>query len=679
MKRLFTKSKSTSAPSSTPPPSESPRPTPGAGTPPPPGASALAASPPPNTQQQLQYNPAQIVPVQGGGAVPRPPRVQNVGNAIGWSCAMPTFDFPYVLSLADYLSSSSDASKEAAKALRKEFKHAQPTAQERAVRLTGILMRNTDHRFREQVASKKFLAELTDLVANKKTDPKVKEMVFRVLSPLAFDYQHDADLRPLTLTFNKLLTSPSTSLSSFPSSLDPSSPSFAPNGAPLAPEDPLLAPTSLLSPSSRPRRREREEARELFKNEEMMQALGARADQARQVARLLSEAVIFAGADGLEGNEIVEEFQAQALGDQEFLSHNLEWASVQAEHSRPRPDRAAPSSPPSAAPSSEGPQVRLASNNPFADAIEETGAVGKESKKGEGEEKTWEEEVLSRMLSAHSEIQDALSLLSARLSQSRLDAQHTADLAAATERSKTETRRPHAHAPGGDEWMHERNRSRDYGEGGSGAASRDPAENGAGVQENGKGKGKAKARESFNPYASYLAESTTTTAAAVPEHATGSATSPYEGLAAWDAAASAQPQQPSFAPSNPYASLSHSTSTSAVSSTAHNPLSNAAFPTPSVITAEPYSLLPEEDDAAIPPQQEQQIVESPSEASFLRKVPDQPSEKALGKLRRVSMRTDSDPQDLEAQQQRLEDALRAKYARQYEEEVQGRSAGGAAR
>ena len=74
----------------------------------------------------------------------------------------------------------------------------------------GILMRNTDHRFRgehhsrhraptfalirfaavtEQVASKKFLSELQDLATNKKTEPQVVEMVLRVLSPLAYEYQ----------------------------------------------------------------------------------------------------------------------------------------------------------------------------------------------------------------------------------------------------------------------------------------------------------------------------------------------------------------------------------------------------------------------------------------------------------------------------------------------------------
>jgi len=35
---------------------------------------------------------------------------------------MPTFDFPYILALSDHLSSSAQASKDAAKALRTEFK-----------------------------------------------------------------------------------------------------------------------------------------------------------------------------------------------------------------------------------------------------------------------------------------------------------------------------------------------------------------------------------------------------------------------------------------------------------------------------------------------------------------------------------------------------------------------------
>jgi hypothetical protein len=105
---------------------------------------------------------------QGATYVPRPPRVQDVGNAIGWSVAMTAFDFGYLLELADYLASSTSARHSekyvggtgpTAAVVAVAFglecfplppTHLEPTppAQERAVRLTGILFRNTDTRFR---------------------------------------------------------------------------------------------------------------------------------------------------------------------------------------------------------------------------------------------------------------------------------------------------------------------------------------------------------------------------------------------------------------------------------------------------------------------------------------------------------------------------------------------------
>lgn len=185
-------------------------------------------------------------------------------------------------------------------------------AQERAIRLMGILMRNTDHRFREQVASKKFLTELTELVSNKRTDPKVKEMVYRVLSPLAHDYSDDSDLKSITQTFNKLLSTPNTALTSFPSSLDPSSPSYQLNGAPLDPEDELFTPTGLLPSSNRSgrphrsSRRGREEVPEEIEKVQMRE-LGERADKAKGLARLLNESIVFAGNDkDLERDEMIQ-------------------------------------------------------------------------------------------------------------------------------------------------------------------------------------------------------------------------------------------------------------------------------------------------------------------------------------------------------------------------------------
>lgn len=120
MKRLFhrkDKNKSSSelgsSAGATPPPTAQ-YPSPGV-TPPPPAATPANAQQPPPGMVAVQGQ-------QGATYVPRPPRVQDVGNAIGWSVAMTAFDFGYLLELADYLASSTSASKEAAKALTKEFK-----------------------------------------------------------------------------------------------------------------------------------------------------------------------------------------------------------------------------------------------------------------------------------------------------------------------------------------------------------------------------------------------------------------------------------------------------------------------------------------------------------------------------------------------------------------------------
>lgn len=48
---------------------------------------------------------------------------------------MPMLDTAYLLQLAEYCATSQQASKDASKALRKEFKHAVPMAQERALRV----------------------------------------------------------------------------------------------------------------------------------------------------------------------------------------------------------------------------------------------------------------------------------------------------------------------------------------------------------------------------------------------------------------------------------------------------------------------------------------------------------------------------------------------------------------
>ncbi|GAA6037708.1 hypothetical protein JCM8097_002299 [Rhodosporidiobolus ruineniae] len=699
-------------------------------------------------QQQIHYGPDgqayALVPLGNGphhlaqtprnnshNSLPRPPRLSDVGNAIGWSCAMPSFDWGYVLALADYLSQEGKNRKgpaeESAKALRKEFKHAAPTAQEKAVRLMFLLARNSDIKFRQQIASKKFLSELTDLVASPKTDPKVKETVFRVLSPLSYDFQNDPTLSPLTATFAKLLTSPQTSLTSFPNALDPSSPSFTPPGAPLMEDDDLLRPSSLFQSShssSRGGSRRPRGVERLPSERQQMERLGRRAVEGRGYAGMLVEAVQNKqgeGAEAIEADEIVQvrvfslrslserlsvdscgsrmegqrrcasEFYHKTLEAQELLAAELEWASVQAEQSRARAEAG-----------------KAEAGAPVAGAAE--GEAAREEGEGEGEEMTVEERVFGTMLSASEEITDSLALYHRLLTSHHHAQQEAADLAAATERSKADTRFDRfaaEHAAGG----HEYERSRDYGEGGSGAAGGSspvpPGEFGAPAQAGydipafdgfdairpvggappvaspaaapaDKGKGKAK-RESLNPYAAFMVPDLTPTAPALAQgqqaddtyggldmFASGlslggsgaggsSASSPFADPSAAPALPlqhhQQQQPQPKFSSSNPYAALSLSHSSS-----------------PSTGPSSPFIDPPQAVSPLNPPPGSAE-----TESSFLRQyVPDQPSEKALGKLRRVSVREDSSPADVAAQQDRLEAALRDKYIRQYEEEQERR-------
>ncbi|GAA5969653.1 hypothetical protein JCM3765_000612 [Sporobolomyces pararoseus] len=642
--------------------------------------------PPPPSSTHPTSNPPSSFPPQLQG-LPPPPRVQNVGNAIGWSVSMPQFDFPYLLSLSDYLSSSSQASKDASKALRTEFKHGAPLAQERAVRLTGILMRNTDHRFRENVASKKFLGDLTDLVSSKKTEPPVKEMVYRVFSPLAYEYQRDDDLKSITQFFNKLLSTSSTSLTSFPSSLDPSSRAYQLNGAPLDPEDPLFTPTGLLPSSTtrsgRPSRRERGERggggipKELEKVQ--MRELGERADKARGLARLLKEAVVFnkeEDAEELEKNEMVQEFQTQCLEEQNVLGENMVWATVQAEKSRQQlPQSNETETTQEERESGDGETTveqeemrrsRLSSNNPFAEVVNNNNSGGGGgTARRETERKTEEETILEKILLAHSEIQDSLSLLSSRLEQSRRERQHLQDLKTATELSKT-------YVKGGDDISREGGGN--YGEGGSkqrweSVEDRERAEHEAMLREQEELDRYEKEKQQRNGGEATFVNPSETGANYSHDESiysnsqnltTTNTASPYDGLGALESlkgldfsspspAASEQPRESqsaipnstSFSSSNPYSNLSLTT----------NNLGSTAT------------------TSATSPSQQDPFVESPISSTFL---PPQPSEKALGKLRRISTtgRNEGEGEDDSKERQRiLEEQLREKYRRNLEEQA----------
>lgn len=109
-----------------------------------------------------------------------------------------------MLSLADTIARSEAASKDAAKALRKEFKAGAPETQLRAIRLWSMLMLYGSDRFRFQIANRRFLEVLEDLMEEPRTSLLVREKLIDVWSMFAFLYKKDHDLGSITKSYNKI-------------------------------------------------------------------------------------------------------------------------------------------------------------------------------------------------------------------------------------------------------------------------------------------------------------------------------------------------------------------------------------------------------------------------------------------------------------------------------------------
>ncbi|SGY19837.1 BQ5605_C017g08343 [Microbotryum silenes-dioicae] len=638
MKRLFNKKSSATttatatAPetSSTPPPQQPP--------PPPPSTFDQRARDAQN--QTSQQGPNAPYPAQGRGGqgafvhvpiapqayaiqmvpqlvpvVMQPPRVRDVMNAIGWSCATPQFDFTYVLALADHIGLSTAASKDAAKALRKEFKHAVPLAQERAVRLAGILAHNADLRFRKEVASKKFLAELENLATSRSTEPPVKQMVLRVLSPLAYEYALDADLKPITALYNKIR------------------PDGTPlNGEPLDPEDDLFTPTAdpRMQSSRRNHQSRREEPHRMPSVGDQMKDLRSQSEQARGYARMLNEAVAFAKEDeDLTSSEIVQEFHAQCFGAQDYLTQNLQWATVQAEQSRIAADQALAEAPPAEEPSTTTNETRnehrFSSNNPFAPIV--SSPPRSQSTPRRTADETDEEKTFAMLLAAHTEVIEALKLYDDH--QHRLSEHYQVQEAEARSRVETRFDRANAGTPDRNGNYHlevdERDHTRGDGASGSGSGSGDEMSSSAVGEFQ---QDESSKRESRNPYAAYLSSPPRNNNAGyqIPDSATTTNSKTH------DSTADEEHTERSYGQVNLHDLDPFASETTQGSSTTTRPR-----------------------------------VDTRASVESTDDVPLAPSEKALGKLRSVSGMDDS-PTDYAEQQKRLEEQLRSKYSLQYEEE-----------
>ncbi|KAM0747771.1 hypothetical protein T439DRAFT_328432 [Meredithblackwellia eburnea MCA 4105] len=524
--------------------------------------------------QPVEQQPVEQPAEQQQSFIPNPPPIHHITQIIGWSVAHNPLDFPILLQLADYISTSTDRSKEAARAIRKELKYGQnDDAKQRAIRLLGVLMSASDLRFRQQIVSKKFLAELSDLGTSKKTAPAVHDMLLKVLSPLAWEYQRDQDLLPLTTLYNKLR------------------PASAPlNGSPLPADSDLFTPTSLLSshPRSRSQRPGAGGGRggggggRIRSTTEHLSLVTQQAKSAKSLAVLFSESLSFTPPDEVvEGtNELVSELYRKAVQAQEGLVRELDWVGS------------------------------LAGSG--------SGVEG-----SEGEEA---QHCLALVLSANSDIMDALTTHDLIVSRHKEQLQ----LQQVSERSIVEQRGTTALYEFDKEDLEGQGRNLN-GEGGSGSGS-----NGAGVSRGGSGSGsngKGETREGNlldvddnepQPHQHQQQQ----------QHQAG----PNAYITSTPPTTLGYPTPPTMTAPDPYASLSYLTS-----------------------EPSPLPLSHEEVDPFRDSLGQGRPREGTMDSTFL---PAEPSEKAYGKLRRVSMRTDNDP---ETQQTQLEQALRDKYERNLRE------------
>ncbi|KAF8990264.1 hypothetical protein BDQ17DRAFT_1433919 [Cyathus striatus] len=105
---------------------------------------------------------------------------------IGYLTATASEDWTLVLEVCDRASANESNAKEAVRALRREFKFGEPSAQLSAARLWAIMLRNSSDLFIAQSTSRKFLDTLEDLLTSSRTSPVVRERLLDVVAAAAY-------------------------------------------------------------------------------------------------------------------------------------------------------------------------------------------------------------------------------------------------------------------------------------------------------------------------------------------------------------------------------------------------------------------------------------------------------------------------------------------------------------
>ncbi|KAH8099783.1 hypothetical protein BXZ70DRAFT_1025894 [Cristinia sonorae] len=245
---------------------------------------------------------------------------------IGYLTANASEDWSLVLEVCERASASEAAARETVKALRREFKYAEPTAQLAAARLWAVLLQNSSGLFMVACQSRKFLETLEDIILFSRTPPVFRDRLMQVLAAAAYASPGPKD--PFRVLWRRL-----------------KQPNQPDEGIPLDPDDAMLNPPvptpapaaeqpRTRTPShQRPPNKHKASSR-IIPPEEDMRRLFEECKYAHGNAALLSDALIHARPEDLQGKAIIKEFYARCRASQELIYAQVPWATANAERSR---------------------------------------------------------------------------------------------------------------------------------------------------------------------------------------------------------------------------------------------------------------------------------------------------------------------------------------------------------
>ncbi|KAI8972553.1 hypothetical protein BD414DRAFT_517884 [Trametes punicea] len=329
---------------------------------------------------------------------------------IGYLTATSSEDWSLVLEVCDRASASDANAKEAAKALRREFKYAEPAAQLSAARLWAIMLRNCSTRFVQYCTARKFLDTLEDVLTSSRTSPVVRERLLEVLAGAAYVSEKDSGFKQLWRkvkpvdkpeegvpfdTEDAMFYPPTPRHSAGPNTLQP--PIL--DARPQPPSRPQSQPQLQREQTATPQRpppivtpgKTRSSRNRVIPPEEDIRRLFQECKVGEGNAGLLSESLTYAKPEDLKTKDIIKEFYARCRASQELISAQIPWAAAQAEKSREAKERA---------------EARPKEGRHSADRDRPPSSPKKE--KPDTERLTTEEKLLAAILKANEELLEAL-------------------------------------------------------------------------------------------------------------------------------------------------------------------------------------------------------------------------------------------------------------------------------